>query len=166
MAESNEIGGVTGLTWQGPQAMDHALEGASQRFPDLVRRPTHPDRHPNTSTTKMAVNLQHPRLVNGRDQAEPYLLEPEHGLGQLAIGQRTGGAGWPIPGLAALAQLHCVRVGLMKVVGKEVALGSAPDMVARRLANVADDTDSGAEFLKCCHVTCWRGSYSAMAYQK
>ncbi len=39
---------------QGPQALDHALEGPAERLPDRLRRPTRPGRPLTTSTTKIS----------------------------------------------------------------------------------------------------------------
>lgn len=39
---------------QGPQTLDHALEGTPERLPDRLRRPTHPDHPLTTQPTKIS----------------------------------------------------------------------------------------------------------------
>jgi hypothetical protein len=43
-----------GPTGQGPQEVDHALEGTPERPPDRLRRPPHPHRPLTTPTTKIS----------------------------------------------------------------------------------------------------------------
>jgi putative transposase len=45
---------------QGPQAVDHALEGTPERLPDRFRRPTHPGRQLTSTKTGSAVYWTHP----------------------------------------------------------------------------------------------------------